>query len=274
MPLFPWLPMLLVLLAYSLPAYAGENEESESDRPPSIKVFILAGQSNMVGSGRVSELPAQYRDKLAGVKLLRGEDWNDFQPHGNRFGPEVAFAHAMAKAYPGQTIALVKHAVGGTSLLAWAPDWKEKQAARTANQKAGPLYKKLMEQVKPAASKSEVEIAGVLWMQGERDARFPVVAQQYGENLERLIAALRQDTGVADLPFILGQVNPPPKRYPGVEAVRQAQADVAKADPKVVLVSTEDLEKHTDNLHYNTAGQLALGKRFAEAYLQLQSGSK
>jgi len=35
-------------------------------------------------------------------------------------------------------------------------------------------------------------------------------------------------------------------------------------------VKTDDLAKRNDHLHYNTQGQLELGKRFARAYLQTQ----
>ena len=42
------------------------------------------------------------------------------------FGPEIAFGHEMAKAWPDETIGIVKFAIGGTSILTWKPDWSKK----------------------------------------------------------------------------------------------------------------------------------------------------
>jgi hypothetical protein len=35
------------------------------------------------------------------------------------------------------------------------------------------------------------------------------------------------------------------------------------------MVPLRDVERHPKNVHYNTAGQLKLGRLFAEAYLEL-----
>lgn len=73
-----------------------------------------------------------------------------------------------------------------------------------------------------------------------------------------------------DLPFIFGQVDPPADRYPASEEVRNAQRAAERLIPRSKMVSTEGLAKHDDQLHYNTAGQLELGRRFARAYLELR----
>jgi hypothetical protein len=106
-------------------------------------------------------------------------------------------------------------------------------------------------------------------MQGERDARFPEAGREYEQNLEVLIGSLRRDLDAPNLPFLLGRINPPPAHYPAVDEVQRAQAAVAQRLEGVVLVSTEGLAKWPDELHYNTAGQLELGRRFAEAYFQI-----
>ena len=72
-----------------------------------------------------------------------------------------------------------------------------------------------------------------------------------------------------DLPFVLGLVNPPPERYPAYDAVRDAQRRAAREFVNVHLVETDDLSKRSDNLHYDTAGNLELGRRFAAMYLSL-----
>ena len=81
---------------------------------------------------------------------------------------------------------------------------------------------------------------------------------------------LRKDLEARDLPFIFGQVDPPADRYPASEKVRNAQRAAEQLIPCSKMVSTEGLAKHDDQLHYNTVGQLELGRRFARAYLELR----
>lgn len=114
----------------------------------------------------------------------------------------------------------------------------------------------------------DVEIGAVFWMQGERDARFAEVGPGYGERIAGLVAALRTDMSDVELPFILGIVNPPADRYPVLEAVRAAQQDLVETDAAVWLVDTDDISKWDDNLHYDSAGQLELGRRFAQTFLE------
>ena len=101
-------------------------------------------------------------------------------------------------------------------------------------------------------------------------SRFPVAGAQYGENLRVLVDALRSDLDDQELPFIFGQVDLPPDRYPATAQVRAAQQAAAPLISGAVMVSTEGLAKRPDDLHYDTAGQLELGRRFARAYIEMQ----
>lgn len=105
-------------------------------------------------------------------------------------------------------------------------------------------------------------------MQGEQDAKFPAVAQGQEPNVRALVGPLRRDLNAPDLPFIFGQVNPPPDRYPGAELVRSARRRAAASIFNARSVPTGGLEKRPGNLHYGTAGQLQLGRRFARAFLR------
>ncbi|MBN1673812.1 MAG: hypothetical protein JXR37_22380 [Kiritimatiellae bacterium] len=231
-------------------------------------VFILAGQSNMVGAGK--ELEDELRKLPPNVEFhSRGKgDGTKREQFMKRFGPEATFAQAISHAFPDRRIVLVKHAKGGTSLLAWAPDWDPEVADRTKNRDAGPLYAPLMALVKKAVGDRDVEYGAVLWMQGERDAGFPAAAKEYGRHFAALIARFRKDLNAPDLPFIYGQVNPPPA-YKGRDAVRAAQAATEEAISHTKMVQTDGLSKWQDNLHYDSEGQLELGRRFAKAYLEL-----
>jgi hypothetical protein len=260
-----------VLASVGFAAAACAPGDSLPDADP--YVFILSGQSNMVGQGITAELPDDLTTLPSTVRLF--VDGTEVAVMDTpSFGPEVTFAHELAAAWPGRNIVLLKHAVGGTSLLAWAPDWDADLAALTQNTGAGPLYEHLLDMVRGIELGPSARYAGVLWMQGERDARYPDVGAAYLENLGVFVTRLRADLGEAELAFVLGQVNPPVERFPGADAVRAAQLEAAEVLPNTAVVDTTGVTKRDDDLHYDTTGELELGRRFARSFLALVSVSR
>ncbi len=248
-----------------------QRTSAASGSPPGCWLFILAGQSNMAGYGRYDALPPGDDGALPkNVTLVAVSLDVHLRPLQGGFGPELGLARTLAREYPAQQLLLVKYAVEASSLLDWAPDWDPEAATRTGHPEYGPLYRQLLDMVAAERKAPEglaCQPVALLWMQGERDALFPPVAVAYETNLTALIHALRTDLGVPALPFLVGQVDPPRDRYPAADLVRAAQAAVADSVPAVYLVRTEGLSRHADGLHYDTAGQLELGRRFASAYL-------
>ncbi len=231
-------------------------------------VFILSGQSNMVGQGVTSELGDAMKTVPENVEFYLLGRKSDFSRQST-FGPEVTFAHEISKVFPEQKILLVKYAVGGTSLYAWSPEWSREIAEITQNADKGRLYESLMRYIQRSLEGKNYAYKGILWMQGERDARYAAAGPAYAENIRHLIRTLREDLNSPHLPFIYGIVNPPPANYPAVDDVRAAQRELEQTFPFTKMVNTDDLSKKSDNLHYDTAAQIELGKRFAEAYLEL-----
>ncbi len=286
----PQMPLLLAALlavVFAMSAHAG-------DEP--IKTFICAGQSNMVGWGDSTKLPVDLRRGNDRVLMFEDGRWQPLQPHepafgGQKrvgltefhFGPEIGFGHEMAKAWPDETIGIIKFSIGGTSVLAWKPDWSKEDADRVGQGKLGPLFNILMDKVDQAKKQRDIEVMGFLWLQGGGDTKNADVAKEYLDNLKSLVAAVREASGVADLPFVYGTTriegipddltdfeepkNLPPGR-PGAWLVLKAQFDAQKAISKSKMVILRDIEKHPQNVHYNTAGQLAVGKLLAEAFLE------
>lgn len=257
------------------------SNSSQDSAGRTIKAFILAGQSNMVGAGISHELPAALATPPAQVRLI--EDGQEkpllWRP---RFGPEVGFAHAIARAFPGDPIILCKVARGGANLFY---DWNPDGCSRGAEDEyRGPLYPKLIEavrQLKTAYNTSErpVRLCGLCWMQGERDSVFEFMARAYARNLAAFLAAVRRDTGESHLPCVLGAVASRVYRlaegrfqHAFKDIVREAQRDVARQDPLVALVETMDLPQN-DNLHFDTSGQILLGQRYARSLVELASRS-
>lgn len=272
-------PSFLLAAIFSLTGLLVSSSAVAGER---LKIFILGGQSNMAGSGIPGELPPEYRKHPKNVRMPipprdRGRrpatDLVPFAPLPERFGPEVAFAHAIARAWPDKQIVLIKMAIGGTSALAWAPDWTPEGAALTGNERVGALYDRLIKtQVKPILDRygKEAKVVGILWAQGGRDGKFQKAAETYEANLTKIIKAFRRDLGDSQLPFVFAHtVDAPVTGFPYIEQVRAGQKRVAGSVPRTALVPIDGLSRKRDRTHFDTQGQLELGRRFADAYLKL-----
>jgi len=236
--------------------------ESLSSAPP-IEVLLLGGQSNMDGSGDARDLPPTLQKPLEDILFFhtRSSSLSRLQPGtGSGFGPEITFGHAIANALPDGQFALIKHAEGGTDL---ENQWDPSRGSSYAT------FRKVVEKGLDALAQAgySVEIVGMLWTQGERDARMGF-APNYEANLTEFIADIRSRYG-PDLPFYTSQLSSLQTNLPaaGLEQVRQAQKRAAAADPATHLIVTDTFDMRPDNLHFSSAGVMALGRDFADAYL-------
>ncbi len=234
-----------------------------------LKTFILSGQSNMDGYGNPEDLPEHLQPPLEDLPFFVDSEWGPMRVENNRHGVEISFARAMAEAWPDERIEIVKYAVGGTGLLAWDPYWTWDEAKQTADEQRGPLYHVWMSEVDlaHALSGEELEIAGMLWMQGESDALVEGPSEVYYENFKEFIETVRHDLGEPDLPFVFGRISQAAV-WSHQENVRAAQAQAERDIPFVRMVSTDDLPFNDDRIHYNSQGLVTLGERFAEAFLE------
>ena len=262
------LPLLL-----SLPAGA-----VAASSPKPLKVFLLAGQSNMNGQAAVAALPANLKRPQKSVLVWNGSVWTPLDK-GNAdivvmqlqrgkpsrtFGPEMTFGPAMAR-YFGQPIGIIKVAYGGTNLAVnWSPYRKHS------------LYARLVRSVKGARKARPIVIIGMIWMQGENDARHEAMAQAYKKNLTHLIKTARKDFGNPALPFVCGritQLSSFSPTFPYSDTVRKAQAAIHL--PAYRLINTDDLPRlNARDPHYNVTGMQELGKRFARAMIALLKQEK
>jgi len=189
-------PILLIINCLALVA------SCQPVKKDTVKVFLLAGQSNMVGLGHNSSLPAawNWREDLKNIWMYHGNPvidgqakgglgkWEQLQPgHGagfvsngqqnylsTSFGPELSFAQRLTELYPNEKIALIKYAQGGTSIDSmaagqygcWEPNYS------VLNQ-----YDNLLTTLKGALGSRDIDgdgkeeilmPAGIIWMQGER----------------------------------------------------------------------------------------------------------
>ena len=222
-----------------------------------VQVFLLGGQSNMVGVGKTSELGAAARKPVPGVKIWRGGGWPALAPAGKSFGPELSFGRALEGRLGAAEIRLVKYAASGTALY---NDWSPK---------GGPQYKRFMDTARAAladleASGIEFEIAGMLWMQGESDAQEGKGAE-YEANLRAFIAHMREQFDAPQMSFAIGRVKDfYGRKNGGAKLVRDAQRRVAETTPNVEWFDTDGYSLFNAG-HYDGPGLIEMGKDFAKA---------
>lgn len=264
-----------------------------------VDVYLIGGQSNTTGQGRVSNLPQSLIiDKevmLYYSKYTNGGEnsmqWIPLCPASeskDRFGMELSLGGALHKYYPEKKIALIKHGLSGSNLYSqWNPGNQE-------GCKQGSEYKKFIETVSTGIAELKKQgfqpvIRAMFWQQGEGDARDlarEVNNKAYGKNLNNFINQVRKDVGADDMLFVYGTVMPlAAERFPGRDLVKEAQRQVAEAANSplsvkgAILVEADDLQMlHSDyktpspkdDVHLGTFGQLMLGERFAKTVYQAQ----
>lgn len=268
----------VILLATSCIALQAAQPLTPADlsKPPGgverIELFLLMGQSNMKGRG---EVPAEQTLNPRIVMMhLKNDQWYlaqhplhlvgdpvTFEGAGNEgVGPGLAFAQTIAAQNPKVLVGLVPCAVGGTNLESWV--------------KGGRWYENAVRRARLALGlKSSVPVVlkGALWLQGEADTA-PELQATYMDRLTRMIADLRADLGVKDLPFIaatLGEfTDPVPK---GKDVFNKALLTLPTVCPHTACVDARDLKGHIgDKGHYNADSAKTIGERMAAKYMELK----
>lgn len=184
------------------------------------------------------------------------------------FGPELALGQALSTsvygkggAKAGERFGLVKVAVSGTSLRY---NW-------TAT--TGDLYKFMVMRTKQALVSTECagqcRVKALVWVQGEKDSNLLEDGQQYEENLAAMVAALREALQEPELFVVIAELGVDQCDFhKGADAVRAAQRQfVEKQGPKMAALASGEGLTWMDGLHYDTQGQVTLGRRIASAYI-------
>lgn len=279
--------LLLTLLACRTPASpygtgpegGPDSEAPHSEAPHSEDtaaevdvawVYVLAGQSNMVGYGYTSGLPPELAGPQADVSLywLGEPGWRPLTPVSwiaGQFGPEVTFGRAMADAQPARELFLIKVARGNTSLAeCWNPEVGAEGVAGDCWEELLLTWAEATEALREAGK--QPKNAGLLWMQGEADAAGDEEdAARYGATLERLIDGARGFAEEPELPVVMGLIDCPYCAHR--DLIRAQLLAAAAADPHVRTVETEDLPREVNPVHLDASGQRTLGARFAAALL-------
>jgi hypothetical protein len=257
------------------------------DDTSTVRVFVFAGQSNMVGADSraadIGKFPPfeglgepQERVRfwycLGREEKRESQGWTELAPVDGVVGPELSFAREVAR-HVKAPIAVIKVAAGGTHL---AGDWNPDQP------RGFKLYPLALAQVRAALAELErrkvrYRVEGFMWHQGENDMFEEGAKEKYGANLARFLECWRRDLGVPELRFYIGELCTKTiwgmDLRPSMHAISVGQREVADADPFAEYVPTSHVgvEIGADvglHYHYGTLGQLEHGVNYATAYLR------
>lgn len=201
-----------------------------------VRVFVLAGQSNMEGFGTIEDpendpgsLIDVIENDVEGNWSEIGEpgNWNSlegaslyFANNGdtirtnvtvgqgnnpNLIGTELMFAHKLDEYYD-DPVLIIKTAWGGKNL---AVDFRPPSAGGTT----GEFYNSMIQTVQdvtqnlgtefPDIGVSDFEISGFAWFQGWNDGASENFLNEYESNLHHLVNDVRNDLGTPELPVVV-----------------------------------------------------------------------
>ena len=275
----------ILVFVYSLIAAGLSLGQAADDS--TVRVFIFAGQSNMVGSdSKVKDIKnfplyAGLEQPQEGVRFsysigrenkTNSDGWVALEPVNNTVGPELSFARRVTQAIDAP-VAIIKCAAGGTHLGGdWNPD-------EPIGFKMYPLALKLVRDSLAELKRQGVRyrLEGFMWHQGENDMFNEDYMKNYGPNLKNYLAKWRRDLKSPKLKFYIGELctktiwgmDLRPRMY----AISRGQRAVTEVDPLAEYVPTSHVGVeigHPVGLHYHygTLGQLQHGDNYAAAYLR------
>ncbi len=230
-----------------------------------VKVFILAGQSNMEGKGSVEDGyggvagaigslryqvntdPANYGHLVdgGGDWVTRNDVWisstTDSGEKGDLtvgfgssdlIGPELGFGNVMGDIHDEQVL-LIKTAWGGKSL---AVDFRPPSSGGTV----GYYYNEMLYTINnvlenigtefPDYEGQGYQIVGFGWHQGWNDRVNGDYVAEYEQNMENFIKDVRTDLDVADLPFVIATTGMTGPGETNTNALALMEAQMAMAD--------------------------------------------
>lgn len=275
-------PLLLPLLPLLLGA-VGPGPKNDAKI---LRVFIFAGQSNMVGADsnakEINQFPpfrglgearpeVRFSYCVGREDKTQSEGWVALQPVKGMVGPELSFA-ASVTDHIEDPIAIIKVAAGGTTL---AVDWNPDEPGGFK------LYPLALQRVKSSLRDLEEKgvryrLDGFMWHQGENDMFSDEGKAGYAANLAAFMARWRKDLEAPLLRFFVGELCTNTvwgmDHRANMHAIEVAQREATAADPLATYVPTSHVAVKIGgqaglHYHYGTLGQLEHGASHAKAYL-------
>ena len=254
---------------YLFDDYMADNTEYLYD------VFILAGQSNMVGWGTPFDEENDVFDALVFQLKQDGSiaeaqyNLDHIPTNTNPNGTCTGMQHIFTNQYiadglnNGRKILLVPCAASGTSFQSGA--W------------TGANQTKLLTQINKIKEFNNCDFKGVLWHQGESDIIEGNTAENWKSQLKELIKTVRTAVG-KEIPFIMGEWS---RSWYESKYLVKAQdfflkmEELASEINECDIVTSEDLsgDAVNTNIHFSAASQRKLGQRYYNSYKSMTSAT-
>jgi hypothetical protein len=218
-----------------------------------LDIFLLIGQSNMAGRGRLDEVEVLRDPRI--LVFRQGQWMTAAEPlHTDKaeagIGIGMSFAVEVLRSR-GVSIGLVPCAVGGTPLSRWMP--------------GEDIYENAVSVTRSALSKGTLR--GILWHQGEGDSANMDDAKSYGQRFQLMIRYLRSTLSVPGVPVIAGELGTfLPIAHSGL--VNQQLRELEEYLPAYACVTSKGLTDKGDRVHFDSKSLREFGIRYAKKYLQ------
>jgi len=276
------------MMLSSISSAFGAMKEKQTQNPAI--VFMVAGQSNAGGCGIYSpELwKAKWGDKARSLtpgttaaEVGLPTDAADYthsyiwmpktgferldpmvntrptKPGSQAHGMELPVVNRLEKMFPNNDIYVIKWGKDGRSLY---KDWNPETPNGIYARYIGFIQEGLAQLSKEYP---EVRIVGLYWDQGESDGK---QADQYGDNLTRFVAKLREDCGLPNLKVFIRK-----HLFPGgaMDKIIAGQQAVTEKDPHSYLLDIDLGSKEANfeawaytpgNIHINSKAFVELTK--------------
>jgi len=258
----------------SVPVIIQPTVEIPQAHQGQMRLFILAGQSNMVGWAPVPEgeksdpriyvFSNDYRWRIAREPIEEAYNQVDTVSEDRiaRFGPSVAFGLASLEHQPEIVIGLIPCAKNASAIIEWQRNLSDQS-----------LYGSCLKRTRAASPMGEV--SGLLFFQGEADALDPAQypnpkphPEEWSSLFSEFVSDFRKDLGQPNLPVIYAQIgsNLAPQAFINWEVVKEQQASVSL--PMTAMIVTDDLAL-IDGVHFTADSYRIIGERFAQTYWEL-----
>ena len=240
-----------------------------------VNLYGISGQSN--GAGRAETVDAGTRfdalDALSSQAFIYNRGTGSFDQfdfginqtltggNSGNFGPESELLRLAVDGVDTKAF-VVKYTAGGTNLYT---QWD--------SEAGGNLYSTFVADYQAAVSSLQAQgydviHKGVLFAQGEKDSKNDLgggVESYYEDKQLKFVENLRKDLNIPSLPVsltlitVLGTLE---STYTHISEVNQAKQNVADTLENVTVIDSSSFGFISDDLHYNSDGQIAHGSSF------------
>ncbi|SOE20180.1 protein of unknown function [Spirosomataceae bacterium TFI 002] len=229
-------------------------------------VYVMAGQSNMAGRGVVEPQDTVTNARIWTINkelgwVLAKEPLHFYEPKMVGLDCGLSFAKELLKSVPANvSIAVIPCAVGGSSVEQWLGDSTHRDV---------PLMSNFKEKVKFAQEYGLIK--GIIWHQGESNANLGSLPT-FPSHLLQLFHNFRDISGNIDLPIVMGEIGAfaqPKTKAKNWKALNGELKEIAKKEDNTFLITTKDLMHKGDNVHFDSASQRIIGKRYANEFIKI-----